>query len=231
MTTIDVTTKVMDTTVTKCTCGFRGNEKKTHKGVDLVPKSTEETPNILAFDDGTVVYAANVKGVNENTGNPGMGTNVALKHKDGTITRYQHLKYGSVKLKKGDTIKKGQALGVYGRPTTGNSTGPHLHFDISLPEMPKQNSIKGSFCGETRYYVDPVPYLTKKTTQKPSKPAQSSTKQYTVTASALNIRNGSSLQSKVVGRTYKGVTVTVDKVENNFARIGADQWVCMDYLK
>jgi hypothetical protein len=226
---IDVTTKVMDTTVTKCTCGFKEGEKKNHKGVDLVPKSTEETPNILAFDAGEVIYTGNVKGVNENTGNPGMGTSLAIKHKDGTVTRYQHLKYNSLKVKMGDTVKKGQVLGVYGRPTTGNSTGPHLHFDISLPSKPKQDSIKAQFCGETRYYIDPIPYLTKKAAQTEAK--KDTAKKYIVTASALNIRNGSSLQSKIVGRTYKGVTVTVDKVENNFGRIGKDQWVCMDYLK
>lgn len=227
MTTIDVTTKVIDTTVTKCTCGFK--EYTNHKGADLVPKSTSETPNILAFDSGEVIQLQNFKGTTDSVKNPGMGTSLAIKHKDGTITRYQHLKYNSLKVKKGDTVKKGQVLGVYGRPTTGNSTGPHLHFDISLPSKPKQDSIKSTFCGETRYYVDPIPYLTKKAAQTEAK--KETAKTYTVTASVLNIRNGSSMQHKVVGKTYRGVKVSVDKIENNFARIGANQWVCLDYLK
>ena len=222
MKTIKVTTKVMDTAEHKVTCEFKAN--KTHKGVDLVPKSTTETPNILAYADGTVIYSANVQGINKSTGTTGMGTNVAIKHADGSVTRYQHMKAGSLKVKKGDKVKKGQILGVYGRPTNGNSTGPHLHFDISFPEQ-KKDSIKGTFCGETRYYVDPVPYLTKKEEKK------TESKTYRVTASALNIRSGSSMKSPIVGKTYEGYLVDVDKVENNFGRIAPDMWVCMDYLK
>jgi len=220
MTTLKVTTRVLATKTTKLTCGFK--EYKGHKGVDLVPESTSETPDVLAFDDGTVIYTGNVEGVNKSTGTIGMGTSVAIRHADGTVTRYQHMKYNSLKVKKGDKVKKGQILGKYGRPTTGNSTGPHLHFDISFPEKPSADSIKGTFCGETRFYVDPIPFLTKKV---------STAKDYRVTASVLNIRGGSSMKAPIIGRTFEGVIVTVSKVENNFGQIAEGQWVCMDYLK
>lgn len=53
---------------------------------------------------------------------------VSIVHKDGTTTRYLHLKKGSVKVKVGDKVKCGQALGLVG--SSGNSSMPHLHFDV-----------------------------------------------------------------------------------------------------
>ena len=220
MTIIKVTTKIINTRVHKCTCGFRGNDAKTHKGVDLVPESTAETPEILAYADGTVIQAQNFKGTTESTKNPGMGTSCAIRHADGTVTRYQHLQYNSLRVKKGDKVKKGDVLGIYGRPTTGNSTGPHLHFDISLPDKPDQSCIKSTFCGETRYYVDPIPYLTKSAAVK-----------MTVTASALNVRSGPAKSNKVVKIIHRGDIVTIYEKSNNFGRIGPGQWCCLDYLK
>lgn len=209
----------MDTEQTKCTCGFKGYSG--HKGADLIPKSTAETPDILAFDDGIVIYTGNVKGTNKSTGTAGMGTCVAIKHKDNTITRYQHLKYNSIPkgIAKGATVKKGQKIGVYGRPeTTGNSSGCHLHFDISLPNKPTCDYIKGSFCGETRYYVDPKPHLCGDST-------------YTVTATALNVRSGPGMVYPKVRILTHGTRVTVYEIKSGWARIESGQWVSAGYLK
>lgn len=233
-TVLNVTTKVMTTGTTKMTVAFKGNPpKKNHKGVDLIPASTSETPNVIAFADGTVIQTQNVSGTNENTGNPGMGTSVGIKHADGKVTRYQHLKAGSLKVKKGDKVKKGQVLGVYGRPTTGNSTGPHLHFDISLPSKPSCDYVQGGFCGETRYYVDPVPYLTKPVSNSaaPKEPAAKTGKKYVVTASVLRVRIGPGLDYKQVGSVSRGATLTVLETKNGFARFGTDRWVSCDYIK
>ena len=226
----NVTTKVMDTEVTKCTCGFKGYNG--HKGADLVPKSTAETPDILSYDDGVVIYVGNVQGTNKSTGTAGMGTCVAIKHRDGTVTRYQHMKYNSLKVRKGDSVRKGQILGKYGRPeTTGNSSGCHLHFDISLPNKPTCDYIKGTFNGETRYYVDPKPYLTKKTASKPT--ASDNAGKYKVTAQSLRIRKGPGTNYTSIGTLRAGMTVTVYSVKNGFGSIKSDssQWCSMDYLE
>ena len=130
------------------------------------------------------------------------------------------MKYNSLRVKKGSIVKKGQILGVYGRPTTGNSTGPHLHFDLSLPKKPKGDCIEGSFCGEKRYYVDPVPYLTKKTTPT-----------YTVTASALRVRAGAGTSYAVVEIIHRGTEVTVTEQKNGFGKIADGRWCAMEYLK
>lgn len=225
-TVLKVTTKVMNTEVTQYTTGFKGGKSKNHKGIDLIPKSTSETPEVLAYDAGTVIQVQNLDGVNESTKNPGMGTSVAIKHADGTVTRYQHLKYNSLKVKKGDKVVKGQVLGLYGRPTNGNSTGPHLHWDISLPVKPSEDSIKSTFCGETRYYVDPIPYLTRSVKHEEKI-------KYKVNASALRVRKGAGLNYDVLTTIKRDTVVTVYEVKNGWGRIdpSAAKWCSMEYLK
>lgn len=220
---IEATVKILDTSTLKMTRGFYPSSTDKHKGVDLIPKSTSETPAVLCFKDGTVAAVGNVSGTNTSTLTPGMGTYVAVQHPDSSMTRYQHLKAGSLKVKPGDSVKAGQKLGTYGRPTTGNSTGPHLHFDISLKEKPKTGKfIKAQFLGATRYYVDPVPYLTA--------PIRENTAKYICTASLLRIRKEPSLSSAVVGYVKNGETVTVTEVKNGFGRVKTG-WCSMQYLR
>lgn len=222
MVNLNIINKVLDTTLHKMTCPFYNNG--THKGVDLVPKSTVETPNVLSFAAGTVIHTGNVK--TSYTKAKGTitdcGTYVAIRHKDGSITRYQHLAYNSLKVSVGDTVKKGQVIGNLGiaGTTTGNSTGRHLHFDISFPTKPAVQSIKSTFYSETRYYVDPVPYLTTDQTLK--------TKQYRVIASALNVRTKPKGSVKRV--VYRGTVLTVVSIEDGWAKLNTNEYVSADYL-
>lgn len=89
-----------------------------HSGVDYV----NGTPNsdILAYKKGTVVSA----GVAADG-----ASHVIIKHDD-HYSIYWHLAHGSIKVSVGDTVKAGQVIGTIG--TTGNSTGIHLHFGISI---------------------------------------------------------------------------------------------------
>ena len=57
------------------------------------------------------------------------GNWVALKMDDGHYGMYAHLIPGSLTVKPGDRVKKGDVLGRIGN--TGNSTAPHLHFHVS----------------------------------------------------------------------------------------------------
>ena len=52
----------------------------------------------------------------------------------GFYALYAHLKPGSLKVKKGDTVKKGQVIALLGN--SGNTTGPHLHFHIIHGKSP-----------------------------------------------------------------------------------------------
>ncbi len=58
------------------------------------------------------------------------GNVVVLRHPRGVAfaTRYDHLKKGSIEVRPGQTVKKGQVLGLAG--SAGHSTGPHLHFEV-----------------------------------------------------------------------------------------------------
>jgi len=88
---------------------------------------------------GTPVYAARegeVVGVdvsnNLGGGNPVYRpymNYVNIRHSDGTLGNYYHLKFGGSAVKIGDTVKKGQLIAYSGN--TGYTTAPHLHFSVS----------------------------------------------------------------------------------------------------
>lgn len=85
-----------------------------HTGVDW-PKSTG-TP-VKAADGGTVTYAG---------WKSGYGYCVYIDHGGGFETRYAHM--SAVYVKKGEKVYKDKTVGAVGN--TGNSTGPHLHFEV-----------------------------------------------------------------------------------------------------
>lgn len=58
----------------------------------------------------------------------GFGMEIVVKHAGGYYTQYAHL--AAVTVDQGDRVRTGQWLGQAG--TTGNSTGPHLHFEVRL---------------------------------------------------------------------------------------------------
>lgn len=213
---IDVKRKVLDTTVTKLTCGFKGY--KNHKGDDLIPKSTAETPAVLAYDDGEVVYTNNIASINDSLSTAGMGTCVAIRHDNGLLTRYQHLKYKSIVVRVGERVRRGQKIATYGRPTTGNSNGPHLHFDISSSKTLCEDYIKSGFMGSTRYYIDPLPYLKRKTF---------------VVKSAVNIRSGPGMNFKVIGELPAGAEGVIYGRSGPWVRYlpNESKWIHVNLIK
>lgn len=215
MTVLRVRVKILETAVTKMTYAFKGYNN--HKGIDVIPSSTNETPEVLAYDEGIVIATGNVSGTNKSTGTAGMGTFVAIKHPNGLVTRYEHLKYNSLKVRKGDRVWKNRVLGLYGRPTTGYSSGPHLHWDLSSPILLGGDYIKGAFCNETRYYYDPQPYIELKTG--------------TVTGD-VNIRTGPGTNNKVVGELKKGEKITIYGRSGSWVRIepASPRWISSSYI-
>lgn len=115
------------------TSGFRTPERPDHDGVDV------------AAPKGTPVYAAgpgvvtSVKcsspncDIDGSLATPGCGWELTIKHIDQTSTRYCHL------LKRpfvfpGEPVTGGQQIGLVG--SSGNSTGPHLHFECYVAGSP-----------------------------------------------------------------------------------------------
>lgn len=87
-------------------------------GVDIgAPKGT----SIYAAAGGTVVIA-NGNGA----WNGGYGSYVVIQHSNGTQTLYAHM--SKVLVSRGDTVSQGDVIGKVG--STGQSTGPHLHFEV-----------------------------------------------------------------------------------------------------
>lgn len=205
----------------KVFCPFK--HKGTHKGVDLIPQTTAETPEITAYDDGEVIFTQNLNTVNKSTGTAGMGTCIAIRHKD-CVTRYQHLKYNSLKVKVGDKVKKGQPIAIYGRPTNGNSTGSHLHFDISYEKKPSVDYVAGKFMGVMRYYVNPIPYIEKAEQPK----AETKTK---IVMVALNVRSGPGMNYPRLKVLAPGTVVNVLEERDGWTRIDINRWVATKHLK
>ncbi len=91
---------------------------RVHTGVDWAAPTG--TPVSAAFD-GTVVAAGKAGGY---------GNLVRIGHSGGRETYYAHLSAFADGIKAGVSIKAGQLIGYVG--TTGNSTGPHLHFEMRM---------------------------------------------------------------------------------------------------
>ncbi|AII11288.1 M23 family metallopeptidase [Rhodococcus opacus] len=102
-----------------------------HEGIDIA--NTLGAP-IVAVADGEVIDAGPAQG---------FGLWVRIRHDDGTITTYGHNNDNLVEV--GERVKAGQQIATVGN--RGNSTGPHLHFEIEDPD------------GEI---VDPVKWLAKR---------------------------------------------------------------------
>ncbi|GIP56087.1 MULTISPECIES: murein hydrolase activator EnvC family protein [Paenibacillus] len=104
-------------------------KKKTHTGVDLAaPQGTD----IHAAEGGVVIVAEWWSGY---------GNTVIIDHGDNVWTLYGHIRNGGIKVEKGQKVKKGEKIAEVG--STGNSTGPHCHFEVRIDGNP----------------VDPMPYL------------------------------------------------------------------------
>ncbi|MGW0735285.1 M23 family metallopeptidase [Streptomyces sp. NPDC002851] len=100
--------------------GLGGNMwSQKHSGQDFaVPVGTP----VKATHGGTVVKA----GPNGGGDGPAYGNAVVIKHANGQFSQYAHL--SKIQVKAGQQVKTGQRIALSGN--TGNSSGPHLHFEI-----------------------------------------------------------------------------------------------------
>ena len=91
-----------------------------HSGLDIsAPYSTE----VIAPADGLIVYTGPISGY---------GNLIKVSHGYGLSTRMAHLSKFSVVV--GQQVKRGQIVGLVG--STGRSTGPHLHYEVLVNEVP-----------------------------------------------------------------------------------------------
>lgn len=93
-----------------------------HKGIDI------------AGDWGTAIVAADsgrVADVTTGWGG-GYGNSILIDHGNGYSTRYAHC--SSLRVSVGQQVTKGQLIAYEG--STGDSTGPHLHFEVRINGNP-----------------------------------------------------------------------------------------------
>jgi murein DD-endopeptidase MepM/ murein hydrolase activator NlpD len=99
-----------------------------HTGIDIVEPFGSA---VYAADDGIVALVGN--------SSSGYGRYVVLAHSGGLETLYGHLSTALVRV--GQKVNQGQTIGLEG--STGNSTGPHVHFELRMNNQP----------------INPAPYL------------------------------------------------------------------------
>lgn len=116
-----------------CDRGFRISSKfgprwgRMHEGIDI---ALPDGSNVYASRSGKVIISGRIRGY---------GNCVQIDHGNGIKTCYGHL--SKIIVNKGDRVREGQLIALSGN--TGRSTGPHLHFGVSINDR----------------YVDPYPLL------------------------------------------------------------------------
>ena len=98
--------------------------QKYHSGVDI---GASYGATIVAADGGTIITAGSVSGY---------GNCVVINHGNGITTLYGHM--SSIAVSVGQKVSKGQTIGYVG--STGNSTGPHLHWEVTVNGV-RQNPL------------------------------------------------------------------------------------------
>ncbi|SDH08186.1 Murein DD-endopeptidase MepM and murein hydrolase activator NlpD, contain LysM domain [Lentzea fradiae] len=107
------------------TSGFGARWGTSHNGVDIA--NAIGTP-IVAAMEGTVIEAGPASG---------FGLWVRVQHADGTVTVYGHM--NTIDVAQGAHVKAGQQIATIGN--RGQSTGPHLHFEVWLGGSQKVNPV------------------------------------------------------------------------------------------
>jgi len=106
-----------------------------HQGVDVFiwpfpwNNMDTDTAEIIAASSGQIISKIDGN-FDRNCSFDGSQWNaVYIRHNDGSVAWYGHMKNGSLTTKNiGDMVAQGEYLGIVG--SSGNSTGPHLHFEI-----------------------------------------------------------------------------------------------------
>ena len=163
-----------------------------HTGIDLYQPSG--TP-VYAADGGDILSAGVI---NNAYGNSQYGNCILINHKNGYYTFYAHL--DTILVKTGMSVIKGAQIGTVG--TTGNVTGPHLHFEVRT----KPNWNRANF-------IDPELVLGK--AQQPIVKTENKLNLFnpndiaSVSNSILNLRSNPGYSGEQIGQLYENTVVKI----------------------
>lgn len=150
-----------DTLIYDHSCGTKSYNG--HEGTDFVIRNfklMDSGVNVLAAANGIVTYTKDGLFDREksSTITKKLGNYIAIKHNNGYYSYYGHLAKGSIKVKVGDSVNSGQIIGKVG--SSGNSTDPHLHFELWWDSLYVVDPFKGH-CGNTNtLWLSPDTYDT-----------------------------------------------------------------------
>lgn len=132
-------------------CG--SNTYDGHRGTDFAIiggfTAQDQGRTIVAGADGTVMATHDGETDRCTTGacggGGGFGNYVVLQHSDGKLTYYAHMRRGSILVRMGQRVRCGEALGLVG--SSGNSTGPHVHFEVRVSANSTDSFEGRAACG------------------------------------------------------------------------------------
>ncbi len=122
--------------------GYHG--KFSHHNMKALDFNLKEGTGVLAARAGIVIAVKE----DSNSGCKSrkcksLANYILVYHEDGSFASYVHLKKNGSEVKAGDLVKAGQLIGYSGN--TGWSSGPHLHFEVYIPEMTRRHSVETKF--------------------------------------------------------------------------------------
>lgn len=130
------------------------NTRDTHGGTDTEIRGFDEQAigvPVFAVSDGTIVFAQD--GFPDMNVNGGVDGNiVGIDHGGGWVSWYFHLKNGSVAASVGEQVIAGQQIGQVG--SSGNSFGPHLHFEVTQDGVPYEPFAGPCREGDSGWAID-----------------------------------------------------------------------------
>lgn len=178
-----------------------------HNGIDFgAPTGT----NVYAVLPGTVERATFDDG--------GYGFYVQVKHADGLTSVYAHL--SQVRVQPGVTVKEGQLLGQTG--STGNSTGPHLHFEVRRQGL-EGNGYHGA--------IDPRPLIDWPGQTEPEPAPTVVIRTGVVVVDVLNVRAGPGLGYPIMAMLKRGDKVAPVELREMevWGMIEPGRWVALSW--
>jgi len=111
--------------------GYKG--RFSHQNIMALDFNLDKGSNVYAARGGVVAFVksdSNKGCTNESCRDA--ANYIIIQHDDGSFGQYVHLKLNGSKVKPGQKVKKGELIGYSGN--TGWSSGPHLHFEVFVPQ-------------------------------------------------------------------------------------------------
>lgn len=153
-------------------CGTRTYDSASgynHQGTDIFlwPFSWDQFYNsqveIIAAAPGTIIFKQDGNFDQSCSFNNNSWNAIYVQHGDGSIAMYGHMKENTLTTKNvGDYVQTGEFLGVVG--SSGNSTGPHLHFEV----FDSSNNLIDPFVGSCNNFNNTSWWVAQKTYHEPN---------------------------------------------------------------